>query len=72
MTLGRARGDVLKVLDADDVLTSGQLAREVQVFTEFRDVGWIVSRCLDLLPGGSTSEHPVEFTGRADSPRSRL
>jgi len=61
MTLGRARGDILKVLDADDVLTSGQLAREVRVFTEFPDVGWVVSRSLDLLPGGLTVDHPVDL-----------
>lgn len=54
LALSRARGDLVKVLDADDVLTPGALERDIQVLTEERGIAWTTSRVLDLLPDGST------------------
>ena len=42
----------MKVLDADDQLTPGQLAREVAVFRRHPEVGWLTAAALDLLPDG--------------------
>ena len=53
--LSRADGDLIKVLDSDDVLTPGALAREIDVFSKNADVGWTTCRVLDLLPDGSTA-----------------
>lgn len=50
--LGRASGSLVKVLDADDMLSEGQLGREVGVFGNHTNVGWVTSRALDLLPDG--------------------
>lgn len=52
LALARARGSLVKVLDADDQLTPGQLAREVAVFRSHPEVGWLTSAALDLLPDG--------------------
>lgn len=52
--LSRARGDLVKVLDADDQLAPGALARDVAVLSAYPDVAWTTSRVLDLLPDGST------------------
>ncbi|MFM7463983.1 MAG: glycosyltransferase family 2 protein [Cyanobium sp.] len=52
LALARARGALVKVLDADDQLTSGQLARELAVFRSHPEVGWLTSAALDLLPDG--------------------
>jgi glycosyltransferase involved in cell wall biosynthesis len=52
LALARARGSLVKVLDADDQLTPGQLAREVAVFRRHPEVGWLTSAALDLLPDG--------------------
>ncbi|MFE1691150.1 glycosyltransferase family 2 protein [Streptomyces albidoflavus] len=52
--LARARGEVVKVLDADDQLTAGALARDVEALERNPEVGWVTSRVLDLLPDGST------------------
>ncbi|OEV04019.1 glycosyltransferase [Streptomyces nanshensis] len=67
MALSRADGDFVKVLDADDSLTAGVLARDVAVLADNPDIGWTTSRVLDLLPDGSTvgfdadpPEGPVE------------
>ncbi|GAA1402741.1 glycosyltransferase family 2 protein [Kitasatospora putterlickiae] len=54
MGLSRAAGEFVKVLDADDMLPPGTLARDVAVLSERPDVAWTTSRVLDLLPDGST------------------
>ncbi|MEU6967479.1 glycosyltransferase family A protein [Kitasatospora aureofaciens] len=54
MGLSRATGQYVKVLDADDQLPAGTLARDVAVLTSRPDVAWTTSRVLDLLPDGST------------------
>jgi glycosyltransferase involved in cell wall biosynthesis len=56
--LARARGELVKVLDADDLLTPGTLAREIAVLVEHDEVGWTTCQALDLLPDGTTVEHP--------------
>jgi glycosyltransferase involved in cell wall biosynthesis len=67
LALARARGQVVKVLDADDQLAPGALARDLAVLDAHPDVAWTTSRVLDLFPDGSTAgfEHdPPE--GRLD------
>lgn len=54
MGLSRAEGEYVKVLDADDMLTPGSLARDLRALTDHPDLGWATSRVLDLLPDGST------------------
>ncbi|CAL9625762.1 hypothetical protein SUDANB58_05939 (plasmid) [Streptomyces sp. enrichment culture] len=53
MALARSEGELVKVLDADDQLTPGALARDVQTLTEHEAIGWTTARVLDLLPDGS-------------------
>jgi len=54
LCLSRATGELVKVLDADDQLTPGTLARDIDVLAAQPEVGWTTSRVLDLLPDGST------------------
>lgn len=54
MCLSRVSGELVKVLDADDMLTPGTLAREISVLSTHKDVGWTTARVLDLMPDGST------------------
>ncbi|RKS09973.1 glycosyl transferase family 2 [Nocardiopsis sp. Huas11] len=54
LALSRAKGELVRVLDADDRLTPGALARDVAALTRNPGAGWAVSRALDLLPDGST------------------
>ena len=54
LALSRAEGEFVRVLDADDRLTSGALARDIAALTRAPGTGWAVSRALDLLPDGST------------------
>lgn len=58
IALARADGAYVKVLDADDRLTPGALARDLAVLEADRTIGWTTSRALDLLPDGSTAGFP--------------
>lgn len=55
MALAYASGLYVKVLDADDQLTPGALARDLALLEADPDLGWATSRVLDLLPDGSTA-----------------
>ncbi|MYY83400.1 MULTISPECIES: glycosyltransferase family A protein [unclassified Streptomyces] len=53
MAWGRSKGELVKVLDADDVLPAGALARDIEVLEAHPSVGWTVCKVLDLMPDGS-------------------
>jgi glycosyltransferase involved in cell wall biosynthesis len=55
LALARSTGELVKNLDADDVLTPGVLARDIDALTSNPDVHWATSAALDLLPDGSTA-----------------
>ncbi|MGA5559821.1 glycosyltransferase family 2 protein [Streptomyces platensis] len=58
IALAHAEGEYLKVLDADDQLAPGALARDLAALEGDRSLGWATSRVLDLLPDGSTAGFP--------------
>ncbi|WP_330458824.1 glycosyltransferase [Streptomyces sp. NBC_00820] len=68
IALAHADGPYVKVLDADDQLAPGALARDLAVLEGNRTVGWATSRVLDLLPDGSTAGFPGD---PADGPLER-
>jgi glycosyltransferase involved in cell wall biosynthesis len=54
MAMAHSAGSYVKVLDADDQLLPGTLARDLAVLEGDPGLGWTTSRVLDLLPDGST------------------
>jgi glycosyltransferase involved in cell wall biosynthesis len=67
LALARTEGPYVRVLDADDALTPGALARDVAVLSGRPRIGWVTSSALDWLPDGSTAgyahdlpEGPIE------------
>lgn len=60
MALARATGEIVRTLDADDLLLPGALARDVQALSR---VAWCTSACVDLLPDGSTRPGPYDPPG---------
>ncbi|MCK7626874.1 glycosyltransferase family 2 protein [Streptomyces sp. RS10V-4] len=58
MAMAHADGDYVKVLDADDQLAPGVLARDLAALEADASIGWATSRVLDLLPDGSTAGFP--------------
>ncbi len=54
LALARCTGSIIKVLDADDQLMPGVLARDIDAISA-RGAGWSTSAVLDLLPDGSTA-----------------
>ncbi|WP_181138832.1 glycosyltransferase [Streptomyces sp. Ru72] len=68
MALAHTDGAYVKVLDADDQLPPGTLARDLAVLEADPALGWTTSRALDLLPDGSTAGFPGD---PADGPVER-
>lgn len=58
IALAHADGEYVRILDADDQLAPGALARDLAVLEADRTIGWATSRVLDLLPDGSTAGFP--------------
>lgn len=58
IALAHAEGKYVKILDADDQLTPGVLARDLAALEADASIGWATSRVLDLLPDGSTAGFP--------------
>ncbi|MFE0509266.1 glycosyltransferase family 2 protein [Streptomyces sp. NPDC058964] len=62
IALAHTDGEYVRILDADDQLPPGALARDLAVLEADHTIGWATSRALDLLPDGST----VGFPGDPD------
>ncbi|WP_052230374.1 glycosyltransferase [Streptomyces sp. CT34] len=58
--LARATGDLIRTLDADDVLLPGALERDIETLER---VPWCVSACIDLHEDGSTAPGPCDPPG---------
>ncbi|MEU6765318.1 glycosyltransferase family 2 protein [Streptomyces sp. NPDC046853] len=58
LALAHADGEYIKILDADDQLAPGALARDLAALEADRSIGWATSRALDLLPDGTTAGFP--------------
>ncbi|GGQ89660.1 glycosyl transferase [Streptomyces asoensis] len=58
IALAHAEGEYVKVLDADDRLAAGALARDLAALEGDPGLGWATSGVLDLLPDGSTVGFP--------------
>ncbi|MEU0596253.1 glycosyltransferase family 2 protein [Streptomyces ardesiacus] len=58
--LARAKGEVVRTLDADDLLTEGALVRDIETLEAHPDIAWCVSGCLDLLPDGALVPGPYD------------
>ncbi|MCT9092612.1 glycosyltransferase family 2 protein [Streptomyces sp. ASQP_92] len=58
IALAHADGEYVKVLDADDQLPPGALARDLAALEADSSIGWATSRVLDLLPDGTTAGFP--------------
>ncbi|MFI8194285.1 glycosyltransferase [Streptomyces sp. NPDC085946] len=60
MALPRATGELVRTLDADDLLTPGALVRDIAAMESHPEMGWCISAGLDLLPDGSTKPGPYD------------
>jgi hypothetical protein len=59
LALSRAQGDLIKVLDADDMLTPGALVRDIAVLIAEPNITWTLARSLNYLPDGTTTRFPA-------------
>ena len=54
MAMARAKGALVRNLDADDKLLPGAIARDIMILTERPTIGWTTSRILNWLDDGKT------------------
>ncbi|MEO5902077.1 MAG: glycosyltransferase [Ilumatobacteraceae bacterium] len=69
MLLARSQGSHVKVLDADDQLALGAVARDLTVIDEFPRVTWVTSRARDLREDGTFADvanPPPGLIGQGD------
>jgi glycosyltransferase involved in cell wall biosynthesis len=57
LALGRVAGELVRVLDHDDVLLPHDLSTLIEAF-ENNDIGWAVGQADDLLPDGRRRPYP--------------
>ncbi|WP_330339060.1 glycosyltransferase family 2 protein [Streptomyces sp. NBC_00557] len=60
LALSRATGELVRTLDADDLIAPGGLVRDIAAMEDHPEMGWCVSAGLDLLPDGSTVAGPYD------------
>lgn len=58
LALARASGSLVKILDADDVLTEGALRRDIATLDRHPDIAYTIARVLNYYPDGSTTRFP--------------
>ncbi len=63
LALAAARGELVKNLDHDDLLTPGALARDIVNLSRSPALRWATSRALDLMPDGSAVGLPGDPQG---------
>lgn len=52
LALARARGELLRTLDSDDLLLPDALAAAIEVFARHPEIHWVAAQADDLLPDG--------------------
>ncbi|GAB3127504.1 glycosyltransferase family 2 protein [Streptomyces calidiresistens] len=57
MAMSRVTGEIVRTVDADDLLTEGALGRDIEAL-ETSGAGWCISPALDLMPDGSLLPGP--------------
>jgi glycosyltransferase involved in cell wall biosynthesis len=61
LALARARGEVVRVLDQDDLLLPLALHDQLSTFEKHPQAVWVAARAADLLPDGSKRLVEVDF-----------
>lgn len=68
LAAARARGELYMVLDGDDLVLPGRIARTIEIMDRNPAVEWVVTSVHDLLPGGER----VSFTDPEPGPIERF
>lgn len=73
LALARAKGVLLRQLDADDLLPDPlTLTRDIRTLINNQTIAWVVSPCLDLHADGSTTPGPYDPAPGLLPPRTLL
>lgn len=58
VALMRARGELLRVFDSDDVMLPDTLAAQIEIFQKYPDVHWSTYQPIELHQDGTKAEDP--------------
>lgn len=61
LALARAGGELLHVLDSDDLLLPGALRLAIEVFERHPELHWVAAQADDLMPDGTWIPYPLGF-----------
>jgi hypothetical protein len=61
VALARAGGELLHVLDSDDLLLPGALRLAIEVFERYPEIHWVAAQADDLMPDGTWIPYPLAF-----------
>ncbi|WP_313675761.1 glycosyltransferase [Mycolicibacterium sp.] len=59
LALSRAKGELVRVLDSDDLLLPEALAEVIRAFECYPEIHWVASQADDLLPNGQRLACPL-------------
>jgi hypothetical protein len=58
LALSRADGELIRAVDADDLLPDGALRRDIEILAGHPEISWCVSPAIDLLEDGTMRRGP--------------
>src|SRR5690348_5453472 len=61
LALARAGGELLHVLDSDDLLLPGAIGLAIEVFERYPELHWVAAQADDLLPDGTRVPYRLRF-----------
>jgi glycosyltransferase involved in cell wall biosynthesis len=61
LALARVSGELVHVLDSDDVLLPGALGTALAAFQRYPQIHWVAAQADDLMPDGSRIPYPLAF-----------
>ncbi len=61
LALARASGELIHVLDSDDLLLPDALGTAIQLFERYPTIHWVAAQADDLLPDGTRIPYPLRF-----------
>lgn len=69
LALNRAAGDLVHVLDSDDLLLPNALDTAISAFTRYPAIHWVAAQADDLLPDGTRVPYRLQFPTGLVKPR---
>jgi hypothetical protein len=61
LALARVSGELVQVLDSDDLLLPDALGTAIEAFERYPEIHWVAGQADDLMPDGTRVPYPLRF-----------